>query len=581
VGGLFLKQKNMKVYNTQGDKSLNNFLSDKLEQYRQKRNFNPERYLKHKSFLINDYIVNNNIKNVIVSLSGGVDSAVVLGILNHTKNLYNTFTITCISTTVVNDFVTNQKRALDLAKKQANFFGVEFIDFDLTHTSSNTDKIFSAIFRRKNPEWESSAWAKGQLVPYLRTPINYYLATLKNEMEGLSVICGTTNRDEGTYLGYVGKASDYIVDLQIISDLHKSEVYKLSNIVGVIDEIKNIEPDGDMYDGRKDTDVFGASYDFVELYLNYLNDSQDNKKLLETNKDFIFYKNNIENLHNYNKHKYKIGSPAIHFDIEESGVENGWNLDFSKKYYKNLFQIGNYIKPTFNGGFVYPKNEEFYNIKSNNSKVYYNYNNGLIVIDDFFSLEEISFIQNVFDFSQIYTKANEYGYSKSEIQQTNSTRKSLYSVEFSKVVFDKIQNIIDNIVLAEKPITDFKKDEMYKAVGVNPLFRYIEYTPNGKLIPHYDYSFKTNEYKSLYTLVIYLTDNENGETAFLEDEQKDIWNKNLQDHEVIDERKIDLTVQPKKGRVIIFPHYLLHAGLPDSKTKKIIRTDIMFEKLNK
>ena len=45
-----------------------------------------------------------------------------------------------------------------------------------------------------------------------------------------------------------------------------------------------------MYDSRTDETVFGASYDFVELYLNYLNmeESEKEKILNEINEDNYF-----------------------------------------------------------------------------------------------------------------------------------------------------------------------------------------------------------------------------------------------------------------------------------------------------
>ena len=53
---------------------------------------------------------------------------------------------------------------------------------------------------------------------------------------------GTTNRDEGAYLGFFGKASDGMVDLQPISDLHKSEVRALATRLGVPAEIVEAAP---------------------------------------------------------------------------------------------------------------------------------------------------------------------------------------------------------------------------------------------------------------------------------------------------------------------------------------------------
>ncbi len=42
---------------------------------------------------------------------------------------------------------------------------------------------------------------------------------------------GTGNQDEDGYLGYFCKAGDGCVDIQLIADLHKSEVWTNSSIV--------------------------------------------------------------------------------------------------------------------------------------------------------------------------------------------------------------------------------------------------------------------------------------------------------------------------------------------------------------
>ncbi len=174
-------------------------------------------------------------------------------------------------------------------------------------------------------------WAIGQLGPYSRTPVLYYTTSLLNQEGYGAIICGTTNKDEGAYLGYVGKASDGMVDLQLISDIHKSEVYQVARELDIPESILKVTPSGDMYDNRTDETVFGASYDFVELYLNYLNLPDHQKKELidslnqESKEQFDFYAKNLENLHKYNLHKYMAKSPAIHLDLFDSSVKGGWD----------------------------------------------------------------------------------------------------------------------------------------------------------------------------------------------------------------------------------------------------------------
>jgi SNF2 family DNA or RNA helicase len=75
---------------------------------------------------------------------------------------------------------------------------------------------------------DTSNWASGQLVSNIRAPAIYFANALNFKNENNAVVCGTINRDEGAYVGYFGKVSDSVVDLQLIFDIHKSEVNNLA-----------------------------------------------------------------------------------------------------------------------------------------------------------------------------------------------------------------------------------------------------------------------------------------------------------------------------------------------------------------
>ena len=122
-----------------------------------------------------------------------------------------------------------------------------------------------------------------------------------------------------------------MVDVQLISDIYKSEVYKVAEKLNIPKSILNVTPTGDMYDNRIDEEVFGASYDFVELYMYFLHLNKSKKDdfkqslSIEALSEFVFYSKNLEKLHKYNKHKYLAKSPAIHLDLYDSGLINGWD----------------------------------------------------------------------------------------------------------------------------------------------------------------------------------------------------------------------------------------------------------------
>lgn len=121
---------------------------------------------------------------------------------------------------------------------------------------------------------------------------------------------GTGNHDEDGYLGYFCKAGDGVVDVQLISDLHKSEVFKVGAELGVPESILQSPPSADLWDGQTDEEELGVSYDFVELYTGwYLKQSEEKQKAFvnsmdeETIKEWIHYRDICENVHRRNAHK--------------------------------------------------------------------------------------------------------------------------------------------------------------------------------------------------------------------------------------------------------------------------------------
>ena len=303
-------------------------LTAELTRIREKRAFNAADWLDKKTELIREYFYRNGLKGAVVGLSGGIDSAVVLGLLLEVKKRYPA-TLLKVVPMILPVHVkeaTGQARAEQRAVALCLKWKAEYKTVDLTRVHST----YRELTDHQLP-YARDGWAAGQLVSTIRTPALYYATSLLTAAGFPALVVGTTNRDEGAYLGYVGKASDGMVDLQIIADLHKSEVRAVAERLGVTPEIMNVAPTGDMFDGRVDEQVFGAPYDFVELYLglkclmaahlvdewiNWSQQARDQFKKLATN---------LESLHRYNSHKYLVGSPAVHLNVMESAVPGGWS----------------------------------------------------------------------------------------------------------------------------------------------------------------------------------------------------------------------------------------------------------------
>lgn len=113
-------------------------------------------------------------------------------------------------------------------------------------------------------------------------------------------------------------------------------------------------------------------------------------------------------------------------------------------------------------------------------------------------------------------------------------------------------------------------------------FRFMHYDSGGEHFPHYDSDFifpNDSDRYTGYTVVIYFTDCETGEFAFVNDTRVNHgftdWDRQATDDE------ITLRIKPKEGRILLFPHNLCHTVLPftDVANDRIIaRGDLIFRK---
>jgi NAD+ synthase len=91
----------------------------------------------------------------------------------------------------------------------------------------------------------------------------YYYAELKNYL-----VCGTTNKSE-TVQGFFVKYGDGGVDIEPLAHLYKTQVYQLSEHLGVIQEIINRAPSPDTFSYQVSDEefYFRIPYDQLDLLL--------------------------------------------------------------------------------------------------------------------------------------------------------------------------------------------------------------------------------------------------------------------------------------------------------------------------
>eukprot|EP01084_Bolivina_argentea_P040431 74733_1 len=241
---------------------LNNELQRILQQIRRNRNFNPHQWIDRKVQMFNDYMRSNNLKGCVVNLSGGVDSAVTLGLMKRASQQPNSNITKVLA---VSQPIHSSAWAFNRADECAEQMGVQMIKIDQTQVYDQLKNIIDTnVGQNGNP------FASGQLRSYMRTPAIYYIAQLLSTNGCPTIVMGTGNKDEDGYLAYFCKAGDGVVDVQLIADLHKSEVFTVGEILGVPNSILTAAPSADLWDDQTDEDELGFSYDFIELWTNFI-----------------------------------------------------------------------------------------------------------------------------------------------------------------------------------------------------------------------------------------------------------------------------------------------------------------------
>ncbi len=231
---------------------------------------NNDVYIKYLDYLKNylkDFLKNNKIKNVIIGISGGIDSILTLKILSlvlDAKNIYPYF-------------INVEKKLTDKFLKSEEYLKSLSIKINLIDIYNEFESLSNKIeIIDKNN--------LGNLKARLRMSILYSKAFEKN-----GIVIGTTNYTEA-YLGYFTKHGDNAVDLQMLSGLLKEDIYKLASIVNIPDFFIKQAPSADLYLDQTDEKELDISYLIIDSFLN-------DKDILKDDME------KIVNIHKKNNHK--------------------------------------------------------------------------------------------------------------------------------------------------------------------------------------------------------------------------------------------------------------------------------------
>ena len=235
------------------------------------------------SLWLSDYLRTNNLDCFVVGVSGGIDSALVSTLC----------ACSGIPTYVLNMPIHSKKENTRLSSLHCQwlsnrFSNVIMMEADLTETYDCFKKKLTSHTSRHEL---SLANSKSRL----RMMALYYIA---GSNRGLVV--GTGNKVEDFGVGFFTKHGDGGVDISPIADLTKTQVRKLSETLGVSQQILSAPPtDGLWEDSRTDEQQIGATYEELEWAMSHKS-KPSKTKLTERQKQVLI----IYDCYNQkNKHK--------------------------------------------------------------------------------------------------------------------------------------------------------------------------------------------------------------------------------------------------------------------------------------
>lgn len=208
---------------------------------------NPSAETQKITSFIKTVLKKQGFENVVIGVSGGIDSAVCLSLLQKSippKNIFPAhlyYFESKINLPQKNVCNISIKNAVDALAK--TLFPTSVVELFPWHTS------------------EVKRLRLGNIMARVRMIVLYDLAKKHN-----GLVCGTENKSE-FYLGYFTRFGDEASDIEPIRHLYKTQIYSLAKYLNVPQNIIDLPPTAGLWAGQTDEGDFGFSYKEADIVL--------------------------------------------------------------------------------------------------------------------------------------------------------------------------------------------------------------------------------------------------------------------------------------------------------------------------
>jgi len=221
---------------------------------------NPQNVHTHITAEVKKYFTTSGHTKAVLGLSGGIDSALTLKLLSDALGPQNVTALIMPETGVTKDENTFHAKGLcKYLQVKHHVVPINKYLLDLLHLP-----------------WKPSRLSQMNTKARARAIVLYNFSNTET-----ALVVGASNKSE-LLLGYGTKYGDLAHDINPIGNLYKTDVYALSEYLGLPDEIIKKAPSAELYKGQTDEEELGLPYKEIDKVLKaYESQDQDKAKTME------------------------------------------------------------------------------------------------------------------------------------------------------------------------------------------------------------------------------------------------------------------------------------------------------------
>ncbi len=266
------------------------------------------------TFALREYCANTGFKKVILGLSGGIDSALTAALAVQALGKENVFGVMMPS-------MFSSSGSVDDSVVLAKNLGIKTATLPITHLFDEFISDVAKVRKYDLAEENLQARIRGLILMFFSNRENYLLLSTSNKSEAA--------------MGYGTLYGDLCGGLNLICDLTKTNVYKVSNYINhdeiiIPQEIIDKAPSAELRPNQKDQDSlpdYAVLDDIIEMYLEQNMSIDDIGKKYDRN----LVKDIVRRIY---LAQFKRKQCCLGVRLTEKSFLNGINLPIMQKLYK-------------------------------------------------------------------------------------------------------------------------------------------------------------------------------------------------------------------------------------------------------